>query len=146
MGASMTGVIEYLDEKALELTYPKYRPEGLGWDNDQINGFIFDADKDYEFFCAIAGVRCGKPAIPLIKPRGLPERMSIYAAINREDLFCEEVCGWLFWSEIQNSINHSRANRQMFGPQLNIALMVMDLLQQKLGDKNVRMIFDIDSP
>jgi|GEM_PF-6975770 len=146
MGASMTGVIEYLDDAAGHYLRPDLYPEIKdSWHNGWISSFVFETGKEYEFFCAIAGTRCDKHAKPLIEPRGFPKETSILVDHMRaQHDFLEQLCGWLCWSEIQASIAHSKIDQSRFGPRICMPLIVMDTLQQRLGDKSVRLIFDID--
>jgi hypothetical protein len=146
MGASMTGIIEWTHDAHCAI-----RPEfGISlseprWHDDHLHGILFETDKEYEFFGAIAGVR-GRCKTPLISPRGVPAHLSIPAANYFRD-YGAPLAGWLHLSEIDGAIDHTGIPPEEFlmDLDLEIALDLMRRLVAKLTDPHVRLVFDIES-
>ena len=104
---------------------------------------LFNTDKEYDFFAAVAGARSrfGKPV--LIQPRGLPPHLSMPAAdtITRG----AELAGWLTLSEIDRCIQHVSDGTFWIGFELEIALGLMRSLSDRLTEPHVRLVFNIES-
>jgi hypothetical protein len=101
MGASMTGIIEWTHDAQSAASTGTLAALGLPrWDDDHLHGILFQTDKEYDFFAAIAGVRSrfAKPA--LIPRRGLPRELSSPAR-NYFGKSAGECAGWLHLSEIE---------------------------------------------
>jgi hypothetical protein len=146
MGASMTGIIEWTEDAQDARQDDPTRILGEPrWQEDDLKGVLFEVGKEYEFFAAIAGVRnrFGKP--PLIKPRGVPSRLSSLARRHFDD-YGSEVAGWLHLSEIRQCIRHMAADPFYMDFDLDVALQFMQLLVDRFNDAHVRLVFNIDSP
>lgn len=146
MGASMTGIIEWTeDAQVARQNDPNRALREPRWQEDDLKGVLFELDKEYDFFAAIAGVRnrFGKP--PLIKSRGVPPRLSGLAHRHFAD-FGPEVAGWLHLSEIHRCIQHMAANPFYMDLDLEVALQFMQILVDRFNDAQVRLVFNIDSP
>lgn len=115
------------------------------WSDDHLNGILFQADKEYDFFAAIAGVhsRFNKP--PLIPPRGVPAHLSSPAEWYFER-FGNQLAGWLHLSEIEQAISHVGGHPLCMGFELETALDLMGRLVARLSDPHVRLVFGIESP
>ena len=146
MGASMTGIIEWTDEAQcaarsdLEISVGEPR-----WGDDHLHGILFQTDKEYDFFAAIAGVRSRFNKLPLIPPRGVPARLSSPARRYFED-FGNDVAGWLHLSEIQRCISHVGVEPFFTDFEIEIGLELMGRLVARLSDAHVRLVFNIESP
>src|SRR5687768_9863338 len=106
MGASMTGIIEWTHDAQCaarpDLNVPLGPPR---WADDHLHGILFQTDKEYDFFAAIAGVRSRFNIPPLIPRRGIPDHLSWPALRYFEDNG-GEAAGWLHLSEIEQTIRH----------------------------------------
>lgn len=146
MGASMTGIVEWTHDAqcaarpGLRLTRGEPR-----WSDDHLHGILFETDKEYDFFAAIAGVRSRFKKQPLIRPRGVPAHLSGPARRYFED-FGGEVAGWLHLSEIERCVSHLGADPFYTDFEIEIALDLMRGLVAKFGDRHVRLVFNIESP
>lgn len=143
VGASMTGMIEWTHDAqvACEFNTPRGEPR---WGDDHLHGVLFETDKEYDFFGAVAGVR-GQCKHPLIEPRGVPSgRLSWPASSYFED-FGENLGGWLLLSEVEAAIRHANVQPIEIGFELDVALAFMRMLVARLGDAHVRLVFDIRS-
>ena len=142
----MTGIIEWTDQAQCatrpELNLPLAAPR---WHEDHLHGVLFDTDKEYDFFAAIAGARnrFGKP--PLIAPRGVPPHLSGPARRYFED-FGSDLAGWLHLSEIERCIAHVSDGSFVTGFEVDCAMEFMRLLVSKLTDPHVRLVFSIEGP
>src|SRR6266699_2913156 len=114
MGASMTGIIEWTHDAQCAAGYdPSDALAPPRWDEDHLQGVLFETDKEYDFFAAIAGVRnrFGKP--PLIAPRGVPSNLSAPARLHF-DSRRPDLAGWLHLSEIDRCIQHISSNEAVY--------------------------------
>ena len=146
MGASMTGIIEWThDSQCTVQTDPGVTLGAPRWDDDHLHGILFQTDKEYDFFAAIAGVRSrfDKPA--LIRPRGVPTRLSYPAEQYFRD-FGSAVSGWLHLSEIKQCIANISVQDFYTDFEIDIALDLMSRLVERLTDPHVRLVFNIESP
>ncbi len=144
MGTTMTGIIEWTED-AVCAADPK-APIALGearWHDDHIGGMLFDTDKEYDFFAAIAGVRSRFNKQPLILPRGVPSNLSWAAQRYFEDYGDEGAAGWLHLSEIDLCVEHMGPEPLYFGFEVKVAMEVMRLLVNRLNDAHVRLVFNI---
>jgi hypothetical protein len=145
MGATMTGIIEWTEDAQCTLRPELGLPLGPPrWDDDDLHGVLFETNKEYDFFAAIAGARnrFGKP--PLIRPRGVPGRLSGLAGRYFDD-FGASLAGWLHLSEIERCIAHISDGRFYTGFEIDSALEFMRMLVGKLTDPHVRLVFNIES-
>jgi hypothetical protein len=142
----MTGIIEWTHDAQCAA-----RPDlnvALGeprWVDDHLHGVLFQTDKEYDFFAAIAGVRNRFNKPPLIPVRGVPAHLS-GPALRYFDDFGADAAGWLHLSEIRQCINHIGAHPLCMGFDLEIALELMGTLVARLSDPHVRLVFNIESP
>lgn len=148
MGASMTGIIEWTHDA--QTTVRPNRKETLGpprWEDDHLHGMLFNTDKEYDFFAAIAGARNRFNRQRLIGPRGIPANLSLPASLHFGAAGGASDCaGWLHFSEIRRCIRHMQAEVFYTGFEIDVALDFMRTLVSKLGDAHVRLVFDICSP
>ena len=145
MGASMAGIIEWTHDAQCAATgAPTTRGEPR-WGDDHLNGILFQTDKEYDFFAAIAGVRSRFNKPPLIPPRGVPAHLSSPARWCFEE-FGYEIGGWLHLSEIEQAVRHIGADSFYMGFELQTALELMGRLVARLSDPHVRLVFAIESP
>jgi hypothetical protein len=124
MGASMTGIIEWTHDAQCARTEP---PTVLGeprWGDDHLHGILFETDKEYDFFAAIAGVRSRFNKPPLILPRGVPAHLSWPAQRYFED-FGGGIAGWLHLSEIEQAVGHIGVHPFYMGFEIETALELM---------------------
>jgi hypothetical protein len=146
MGASMTGIIEWTHDAQCAARADTGLVSGPPrWHEDHLHGILFETDKEYDFFAAIAGARnrFGKP--PLILPRGVPPNVSGPAGDHFHE-YRPGLAGWLHLSEIDRCMNHVSDGTFATGFELDIALALMRLLVAKLTDPHVRLVFSISSP
>jgi hypothetical protein len=140
----MTGIIEWThDAQCAADGHSPLPPGPPRWADDYLHGMLFNTDKEYDFFAAVAGVRSrfGKPA--LIHPRGIPPHLSMPADDNFRH--GAELAGWLTLSEIDRCIQHVTDGTFQVGFELNVALGLMRSLVDRLTDPHVRLVFDIES-
>lgn len=146
MGASMTGIIEWTHDAQcaarpdLQMVLGEPR-----WGDDHLHGILFQTDKEYDFFAAIAGVRSRFNMPPLIPPRGVPAHLS-YPALRYFEYFADDVAGWLHLSEIEQCIRHIGAQPFYMDFEIEVALELMGGLVERLSDPHVRLVFNIESP
>ena len=139
----MTGIIEWTNDASGAAESKALRTLGdPRWDDDHIVGMMFDTDKEYDFFAAIAGVRSRFNKPPLIAPRGVPSNLSWAAHRYFEDCG-HDAAGWLHLSEINLCIQHMGPEPLCFGFEVEVALDVMRLLVNRLNDAHVRLVFNI---
>src|SRR5688500_9104408 len=101
MGASMTGIIECTHDAQCACQPELHLPLGdPRWTDDHLHGILFETEKEYDFFAAIAGVRSRFEKAPLIPPRGVPAHLS-WPALQYFEHRAEGVAGWLHLSEIE---------------------------------------------
>ena len=107
----MTGIIEWTHDAQCAARDPKVPLGPPRWDDDHLHGVLFQTDKEYDFFAAIAGVRNRFSKPSLIPRRGTPRNLSYPARRYFED-FGDECAGWLHLSEIDRCVegwmNHLR--------------------------------------
>jgi hypothetical protein len=143
MGASMTGIIEWTHDAQgstrPDLALPLGPPR---WDDDHLHGVLFETDKEYDFFAAIAGARSRFNKPPLIPRRGVPGHLSWPARRYFED-FGDGCAGWLHLSEIDACIRHMSDGSFSTHFEIDVALDVMRMLVAKLTDPHVRLVFNI---
>ena len=142
----MTGIIEWTHDAQCALNSGVDSVPGPPrWHDDHLHGVLFQTDKEYDFFAAIAGVRSrfGRP--PLILPRGMPLNLSWPARRYFGD-FGAELAGWLHLSEIEQCVQHVTNGPFHTGFEIESALEFMRLLVAKLTDPHVRLVFSIESP
>ncbi len=145
MGATMTGIIEWTHDAQCDAgNLSKLSLQPARWADDHLLGILFETDKEYDFFAAIAGVRSRFERSPLISLCGVPSNLSWPAQCYFKD-FGEEVTGWLHLSEIEACIRHMEAPDFAVDFELEIALSLMRTLVSKLSDPHVRLVFDIES-
>jgi hypothetical protein len=144
MGTTMTAIIEWTHDAQCALS-----PEvGLAlepprWHDDHLHGVLFQTDKEYDFFAAVAGVRNRFERPHLIAVRGVPSNLSYPAHRHFADSG-SETTGWLHLSEIDQCIRHIRAT-EPFHMDFDLIVMLdfMRGLVSKLTDPHVRLVFDI---
>jgi hypothetical protein len=145
MGASMVGIIEWTHDAQSatrpDLNLARGQPR---WHDDHLHGVLFETDKEYDFFAAIAGARNRFGTPPLIPARGVPLHLSGPARRYFDD-FGEALAGWLHLSEIERSMRHISAEPLAIGFEVEAALDFMRLLVAKLTDPHVRLVFNISS-
>ena len=141
----MTAIIEWTHDAqcAVRPGQPTVGPPR--WDDDHLHGVLFQTDKEYDFFAAIAGVRNRFDKPPLIAPRGVPRHLSWPARRYFED-FGDERAGWLHLSELDACIRHIADGPFFTDFELEVTLDFMRRLVTKLTDPHVRLVFNIESP
>jgi len=144
MGASMAGIIEWTHDAQCARTDPRIALGEPRWGEDHLNGIVFQTDKEYDFFAAIAGVRSRFNKPPLIPLRGVPAHLSSPGRWCFEE-FGYEIAGWLHLSEIEQAIRRG-ADPLLMGFELETALELMGRLVARLSDPHVRLVFAIESP
>jgi hypothetical protein len=143
MGASIVAYIEYDD-------LPVYLPPGefqsaFVQASDRVidlsTNVGFTDAKDYLFIGALGGPRNPRGLEPLFQPRGLPPNVNW--RISQEFSPPDTWTGWLLLSEIEAALAHMHLieSELAFGTQ--IALGIMRLLVDRLGDDRVRLVFDM---
>jgi hypothetical protein len=144
MGTTMTAIIEWTHDAQcaqrpkLGLTLSRPR-----WEDDHLHGVLFQTDKEYDFFAAVAGVRNRFERAHLIGPRGVPSNLSYPAHCYFADSG-PETAGWLHLSEIDNCIRHMGSGDPFYmGFDLTVMLDFMRKLVCKLTDPHVRLVFNI---
>ena len=139
MGANMTAIIEWTHDSQCSATPSLIEAR---WDDDHLHGILFDTDKEYDFFAAVAGVRNRFGKQPLIELRGVPENLSSPAKFHFRTSDGVNA-GWLHYSEIQKCLERLEVPASNVGFELRFALGMMKQLVARLGDAHVRMVFDI---
>src|SRR5688572_27810533 len=142
MGTTMTGIIEWTNDASGAAKSDALATLGEArWHDDHIVGMLFDTDKEYDFFAAIAGVRNRFNKPPLIPPRGVPSNLS-WAAYRYFEDYGHDAAGWLHLSEINSCVQHMGPEQLYFGFEVEVALDVMRLLVHRLNDAHVRLVFN----
>lgn len=145
MGATMTGIIEWThDSQCAAEAGSGFVLGAPRWDDDHLHGVLFETDKEYDFFAAIAGVRSRFDKSPLIRPRGVPPEIGGPARLYFGHRGAE-CAGWLHLSEIDQCIRHVSTGSFCTGFELDVALEFMRSLAARLTDPHVRLVFDIES-
>ena len=145
MGASMTGIIEWTHDAqcanrpdtGLTLGDPRRQ-------DDFVHGVLFQTDKEYDFFAAVAGVRNRFDKPPLIPPRGVPPNTSVPTGHYFDRNGDEGIAGWLHLSEIDLCVEHMSDVPFYTGFEIDMALQFMRLLVARLTDVHVRLVFNIE--
>ena len=146
MGASMTAIVEWThDANCVAEGWPP-GPDGLQarWGDDHIHGVLFETDKEYDFFAAIAGARNRFARAPLYPRRGVPPNLSGPA----RDYFRSyggKCSSWLHASEVDAAVRHLVGDDLQAGFELRIGLDLLRSLAERSGDANVRLVFEIES-
>lgn len=144
MGATMTAITEWThDAQCVAEGHGDATIGSPRWGDDYLHGMLFNTDKEYDFFAAVAGARNRFGAPPVIRPRGIPPHLSLPAAGN----FAHgaELAGWLHLSEIDRCVRHVSDGTFHVGFELEVALGLMRSLVERLTDGHVRLVFDIES-
>jgi hypothetical protein len=145
MGTSMTAIVEWTHDARCSLR-PELNLPPLGpprWDDDHLHGVLFETDKEYDFFAAVAGIRNRFDKPPLFPRRGLPALVSSLAHWHL-DTFGDDAAGWLHLSEIDAAIAHISASDTFYMDfDLECMLDFMRALISKLTDPHVRLVFNI---
>jgi hypothetical protein len=143
MGALMTAIIEWTHDSqcAAEVVEASASIKAR-WGDDHLHGILFNTDKEYDFFAAVAGLRNRFGKQPLIDLRGVPNNLSSPASVHFK-LSDRVNAGWLHHSEIKLCFRHFGLENQRHGFELEFALEMMRQLVAKLGDAHVRLVFDI---
>lgn len=141
----MTAFVEYPES----VTYQIHRgesPTEVDWNEDNIRAWQIHTYKEYEFFAAICGERNASDIDCLVKARGWPERISLEAKRYESDYGTTPgLCGWLNPSEVHACLKHMQTPSKHLGFEVHTAIHLLDHLASQLGDKNVRLLFSLET-
>ena len=144
MGSSMYAIVEWTyDAQSAAKADPPAAAGPARWVDDHIVGILFQTDKEYDSFAAVAGVRNRFERSPLFPLRGVPENRSGPARMHF-DYFGAETAGWLHLSEIDRAIAHMTDGPFYIANELRYGLEIMRTMVARFGDSHVRLVFNID--
>ncbi len=143
MGAVIYAFIEY---DAAPESYPAgSAPAPFAQESDSVIDLTTDVGlshaKDYLFMGALGGPRNPKGLAPLIRPRGLPPNVNW--RIAREFDSNDPMVGWMTLPEIEAALAHMQVSSEDLSFGVQVAVGIMQLLQERLGPERVRLVFEM---
>jgi len=102
------------------------------------------AERNYEVFGKLFGVRASKEVIPLAPSRGIPDKTSDKERILDEKYKTIVYQSWVNWNELSKFLsNHNFEEKLYFG--WHFIFTSMSELAKEYGGENVRLVVAFDN-